>query len=156
MVPQNCQKAFGRCDSDIIPGGVSTILDPRPLVGDVSYDTRIAHCHKERTIALTFDDGPSEYTSDLLDLLAKYDAKATFFITGNNNGKGEIDTTKQWFDLIKRMVAEGHQVGSHTFDHVRLSTTSAELRKLEILKNERAIANIIGKGYPIHLILSSV
>jgi peptidoglycan/xylan/chitin deacetylase (PgdA/CDA1 family) len=114
----------------------------------VSYDERIEHCLKERTIALTFDDGPSEYTSELLDLLASYDAKATFFIGGNNNGKGEIDTTKEWFDLIRRMVAEGHQVGSHTFDHVRLSKIPSELRNIEILKNERAIANIIGEWHP--------
>jgi peptidoglycan/xylan/chitin deacetylase (PgdA/CDA1 family) len=114
----------------------------------VSYDKRIEHCLKERTIALTFDDGPSEHTSELLDLLASYDAKATFFIGGNSNGKGEIDTTKEWFDLIRRMVAEGHQVGSHTFDHVRLSKIPSELRNIEMLKNERAIANIIGKWHP--------
>jgi peptidoglycan/xylan/chitin deacetylase (PgdA/CDA1 family) len=145
MVPKNCQKAFGRCDSDNIPAGGNTSSDARPLIGKISYDKRIEHCLKERTIALTFDDGPSEHTGNLLDILAEYNAKATFFIAGNNNGKGEIDTTKKWFDLIRRMIAEGHQVASHTFDHVRLSKTSSELRKIEMLKNERAIANIVGE-----------
>lgn len=94
---------------------------------------------------MTFDDGPGEHTSALLDLLATYDAKATFFIVSNNDGRGEIDTNKKWFDLNRRMVAEGHQVASNTFDHVRLSMAPSELRRTEILKNERAIANIIGK-----------
>jgi peptidoglycan/xylan/chitin deacetylase (PgdA/CDA1 family) len=40
-------------------------------------------------VTLTFDDGPTRYTGDLLDLLDKYDAKATFFITGINNGTNE-------------------------------------------------------------------
>ena len=145
MVPHRCQKAFGRCDSDTIPSGANTSTDARPFVGKVTYDHRIEHCLQERTIALTFDDGPSQHTHELLDLLATYNAKATFFVSGNNNGKGAIDTTKQWFDVVRRMIAEGHQVGSHTFDHARLSKVPSELRKIELLKNERAIANIIGQ-----------
>lgn len=129
----------------MIPVGIDTSTDPRPLIGEVTYAKRIEHCLRERTFAMTFDDGPGEYTSALLNLLAAYDAKATFFVAGNNDGKGEIDMNKQWFDLIRRMVAEGHQVASHTFDHVRLSMAPSELRKSEILKNERAIANIIGR-----------
>ena len=129
----------------MVPVGIDTSTDPRPLIGEVTYTKRIEHCLRERTFAMTFDDGPGEHTSALLDLLATYDAKATFFIVSNNDGKGEIDTNKTWFDLIRRMVAEGHQVASHTFDHVRLSMAPSELRKTEILKNERAIANIIGK-----------
>lgn len=153
-VPQNCQNAFGRCDSDAIPLGGNTSTDARPLVGDVSYDKRIEHCLRKRTIALTFDDGPGEKTGDLLDLLHHYKAKATFFIGGNNNGKGEIDTTKDWFKIIRRMVAEGHQVASHTFNHVQLSKIPSELRKIEMLKNERAFANIIGKSGTLRLFLS--
>ena len=128
----------------MIPAGRSTSTDSRSLIGDVPYDKRVEHCVKERTIALTYDDGPNEHTSALLDLLADYNAKATFFICGNSNGKGAIDTTEKWFDLIKRMIAEGHQVASHTFGHVRLSDARGEDRKTEMLKNERAIANIIG------------
>lgn len=128
----------------MIPGGRSTSTDARPLIGDVPYDKPIEHCVKERTIALTYDDGPNEHTSLLLDLLAVYKAKATFFISGSSNGKGAIDTTEKWFDLIKRMIAEGHQVASQTFGHVRLSDARGEVRKTEMLQNERAIANIIG------------
>lgn len=48
----------------------------------VPYATPIFHCNKPGMIALTFDDGPFDWTSALLDLLKSYDAKATFFITG--------------------------------------------------------------------------
>jgi len=61
-------------------------------------------------IALTFDDGPdAELTPLILDLLAEYNAKATFFCIGN-----KIEPNK---DLVKRIVAEGHSVGNHTFEH---------------------------------------
>lgn len=46
----------------------------------------IYDCLVAGDMALTFDDGPANYTSHILDLLDQYNAKATFFITGNNNG----------------------------------------------------------------------
>ncbi len=57
-------------------------------------------------IYLTFDDGPGAYTAQLLDILAKYNVKATFFVTGNGSD-----------DMIKREYDEGHAVGLHTFSH---------------------------------------
>ena len=57
-------------------------------------------------IYLTFDDGPYEYTSQILDTLAKYNIKATFFVTGKGSD-----------DLIKREYDEGHTVGIHTYTH---------------------------------------
>ena len=58
------------------------------------------------TIYLTFDDGPGIYTNDLLDILAKYDVKATFFVTG----AGDDET-------ILREFKEGHAIGLHTISH---------------------------------------
>ena len=101
-------------------------------------------------MALTFDDGPAELTSQLLDILKTYSFKATFFVTGNNLGKGQIDTTTSWTNVIRRMNDEGHQVASHTWSHYSLSNLTSELRKLQMTKNERAIANIIGK-YPTYM-----
>lgn len=60
-----------------------------------------------KVIYLTFDDGPGPYTAELLDVLAKHDVKATFFVVGSvKNG-----------DLLRRMVQEGHSVGIHTMCH---------------------------------------
>lgn len=59
------------------------------------------------TIYLTFDDGPSRYTGKLLDILKKHNVKATFFVTNQS-----------WNDsLIKRMYAEGHSIGIHSYSH---------------------------------------
>ena len=58
------------------------------------------------TIYLTFDDGPGDYTAELLDILAKYDVKATFFVTGYGSD-----------DMIVREYNEGHAIGLHTSSH---------------------------------------
>ena len=57
-------------------------------------------------IYLTFDDGPGDYTNALLDVLEKYDVKATFFVTGRGDD-----------DVIKREFDEGHRVALHTWSH---------------------------------------
>jgi peptidoglycan/xylan/chitin deacetylase (PgdA/CDA1 family) len=93
---------------------------------------------------LTYDDGPYIYTAKLLDILKEYNFQATFFMTGNNNGKGQIDKGDIYPDLIKRMVAEGHQIASHTWSHYSLSNITSELRISQMVKNEMAINNIIG------------
>lgn len=72
----------------------------------------------EKTVYLTFDDGPCSYTKQLLDVLKKHDAKATFFIIGE---RGNID-------IIKRAYEEGHAIGVHTYTH----------EYKQIYKNEQA------------------
>jgi peptidoglycan/xylan/chitin deacetylase (PgdA/CDA1 family) len=67
----------------------------------------ITSCTTPNTIALTFDDGPSEYTNELLDLLSEYGARSTFFLLG--------DGSLAHPDAIQRMRREGHQVASHTY-----------------------------------------
>ena len=124
--------------------------DPRPLIGQVSYDNDIYECTQPNVVALTYDDGPYIYTNQLLDVLKSYGFKATFFITGNNLNKGAIDVTEPWPTIIKRMVAEGHQIASHTWSHYSLSNIPSNVRKDQMVKNERAIANIIGK-YPTYM-----
>lgn len=69
----------------------------------------IASCTKPNTVALTFDDGPFDYTDDVLDLLGNAGMKATFFLNGLNWG-----SIHDYSSTVERMVAEGHQIGSHT------------------------------------------
>jgi peptidoglycan/xylan/chitin deacetylase (PgdA/CDA1 family) len=95
---------------------------------------------------LTYDDGPQKVlTSHVLDVFASYNAKATFFITGNNINKGEIDITPEFVSVIKRMDAEGHQIASHTWTHLDLSAVNQIDRKNQMWKNEMALRNIVGK-----------
>lgn len=64
----------------------------------------------KQTIAyLTFDDGPSENTGEILDILKEYNVKATFFVVGK-----DLDEDKE---LYKRIVAEGHTLGMHSYSH---------------------------------------
>lgn len=103
------------------------------------------------TVALTYDDGPTRYTGDLLDLLKRYDAPATFFITGVNNGKGEIDDPDlPWASLIERMQASGHQIASHTWSHEDLGKITPEQRRDQMEKNEAALRNIMG-AFPTYM-----
>lgn len=85
---------------------------------------------KEKSIYLTFDAGyDNGYTEHILDVLKKHNIKAAFFVVGN--------LIKDRPELIKRMAAEGHIVGNHTFTHPDMSAISdkeafeAELQKLE-------------------------
>ncbi len=59
---------------------------------------------------LTFDDGPSEVTTEILDVLKRKNVKATFFLVGN-------EITEEREEIVKRELAEGHQVGIHTYSH---------------------------------------
>jgi len=139
------------CDANKTPGGASTRNDARPQKGNVAYGGGgIYTCQKPGTVAITYDDGPYIYTDRVLDQFASYGFKATFFVTGINIGKGAIDTTAQWSNVIKRMVAEGHQVASHTWSHQDLSAITDAQRYDQMVKNEMAIRNIIGK-YPTYM-----
>lgn len=64
---------------------------------------------KEKKIALTFDDGPSEFTLEVLELLKKYNAKAAFFCIGKNIEKHP--------EIVKQIIAQGHLVGNHSYSH---------------------------------------
>lgn len=61
-----------------------------------------------KVIYLTFDDGPSAYTEELLEILARYGVKATFFVTGGY---------EPYFDMIGRAKEEGHTIGIHCYRH---------------------------------------
>lgn len=63
------------------------------------------------TVYLTFDDGPSDRTAEILDILKKENIKATFFVVGREGAK------ENGQELMKRVVAEGHAIGVHTYTH---------------------------------------
>ncbi|KAF6838434.1 chitin deacetylase [Colletotrichum musicola] len=143
----DCQFQFGpACDANKTPPGLNTSSIARNQLGQVAYGgPGVYSCVNPDDVALTFDDGPDRYTNDLLDLLKKYNASATFMVTGNNNAKGEIDnTTLPWANVIKRMYNEGHQIASHTWSHADLCQITSAQRRNEMYKLEMALRNIIG------------
>ncbi|KAH8895470.1 polysaccharide deacetylase [Thozetella sp. PMI_491] len=132
----------------------AAVVDDKTVKRDsaVPFGPIIEHCTVPGTVALTFDDGPYIYTSHVLDLLDQYGAKATFFVNGDNYGRGLIDDpATAWPDILRRMVNSNHQIGSHTWDHVAdLSTTDAATRQDEMKKLEVALTNVLGH-YPTYM-----
>lgn len=102
--------------------------------------------NKEKKVYLTFDDGPTpEVTEWTLNQLKQYDAKATFFCIGENIQKHP--------EIFKKVIAEGHSIGNHTFNHLNGWQTSTEnyienfkLCEIEILK-QFSILNLKSKIY---------
>lgn len=92
-------------------------------------------------VALTFDDGPKQGTTDrLLDGLKERGASATFFLVG------EYAAVNQ--DLVRRMRDEGHQVGNHTWSHVRLLGKDTDALLREVQHMELLLREILeGSGY---------
>jgi peptidoglycan/xylan/chitin deacetylase (PgdA/CDA1 family) len=82
-------------------------------------------------IRLTFDDGPSQWTEPILDLLAEHGQTATFFVVGESiAGRGRI---------LQRMLEEGHTIGNHTFTHARLT----DLENAQVSAEFRACSAVI-------------
>lgn len=143
----DCQINYGSgCDGNKKPDGVDTASVSRPKVGKVLYGgAGIYECVTTGDIALTFDDGPYLYTNDLLDKLKSYGAKATFFITGNNIGKGRInDPSTIYPAILRRMHAEGHQIASHTWSHENASQLTNTQFTNQMVWNEIAINSVLG------------
>jgi peptidoglycan/xylan/chitin deacetylase (PgdA/CDA1 family) len=107
--------------------------------------TLITSCLVPGTIALTFDDGPWTYTDQMLDVLQSFNVKATFFVVGNNMGKGRMDDASTGWPLImRRMYAAGHQIASHSWTHQDLTQINSTLQQAQIIYNEMAFRNLFG------------
>jgi peptidoglycan-N-acetylglucosamine deacetylase len=90
-------------------------------------------------IALTFDDGPDpRWTPAILDILKDKGVHASFFIIGENAGT--------YPDLVRREVAEGHDVGNHTFTHPNLSVVPDQIVKLELDTTRKLFESITGRS----------
>ncbi|MGL5750197.1 MAG: polysaccharide deacetylase family protein [Paraclostridium sp.] len=92
----------------------------------------------KKYLAITFDDGPHpKETDEVLDILKKYDVKATFFIAGKH---------ANWYNKpLKRTYAEGHEIGNHTFSHPDISNLSNEQLENEIIKCEEELIKVTGE-----------
>jgi cellulose synthase/poly-beta-1,6-N-acetylglucosamine synthase-like glycosyltransferase/peptidoglycan/xylan/chitin deacetylase (PgdA/CDA1 family)/spore germination protein YaaH len=90
-------------------------------------------------VTITFDDGPDpEWTPQILDILKARGVKATFFVVGRN--------AEDHPDLIRRIVAEGHLIGNHTYTHGNLAEMPEWRMRLEVDGTERLIESITGRS----------
>jgi peptidoglycan/xylan/chitin deacetylase (PgdA/CDA1 family) len=93
---------------------------------------------QDKAVALTFDDGPEEeWTPKVLDILKQKNVKATFFVIGKQ--------VQKYPEMLRRINAEGHIVGDHTFDHADLTKLDAKQVDEEIEKCALIIHDTIGK-----------
>src|ERR1700676_2389621 len=115
-------------DSNSAPGTAPSPEKPAPSAqgrGDQPY------------IAMTFDDGPSaENTPRLLEMLKQRNIKATFFLIGQNAASNP--------DIVRQILADGHEVGNHSWTHPQLSKLSDDRVTTEINKTQDAIKEASG------------
>ncbi|KAK1987071.1 chitin deacetylase [Colletotrichum cereale] len=130
-VPLESSSAFTTRDMD------------RPRFGTVPYGVDITRCTVNGKVALTFDDGPGEFTEKVLDTLEKNgNIKATFFLVGTNGQNGIANPA--YTPLLKRMLGAGHQLASHSWSHKDFNTISRDQQVEEIVKNEEMFAETLG------------
>jgi cellulose synthase/poly-beta-1,6-N-acetylglucosamine synthase-like glycosyltransferase/peptidoglycan/xylan/chitin deacetylase (PgdA/CDA1 family) len=114
----------------------AAVRDGGPLI-DASGDVPRSSGMPERTVALTFDDGPDpRWTPLVLDTLRRHGVHATFFVVGSQVARHP--------DLARRIIAEGHEIGAHTFSHPRLDELPRWRRDLEHAQTQAAIAAATG------------
>ena len=91
----------------------------------------------DKKLVLTFDDGPSDkYTARILDILKKEKAPATFFLIGSNAEANH--------GLVRRIFAEGHEIGNHTYRHENLNDMMFWAAELELIRTRRTIEGLTG------------
>ena len=95
-----------------------------------------ARSAEKSVLALTFDDGPSEWTPSILDLLAEHNARATFFVLGTAIAGRER--------TLERALSEGHELGLHSWSHRHLIQLSAAEIRDEMLETQAAIKRATG------------
>lgn len=92
----------------------------------------------KKIAALTFDDGPHpQLTDEILDILAEYNVKATFFVIGKN--------AERYKKQLIRAYSEGHEIGNHTYSHLTASNANAEKLTAELKKTDKIISDITGQ-----------
>ncbi|MEV6208791.1 bifunctional polysaccharide deacetylase/glycosyltransferase family 2 protein [Kitasatospora sp. NPDC051914] len=123
-------------DIDTVPENLLTggpVVDARGDKNDEPVSYRIP----DRTIVLSFDDGPDPtWTPKLLDVLKDRGVHASFFVTGS--------MTAQHPDIVRRMVDEGHEIGLHTFTHPDLTLQSKARLTFELSQTQLALAGVAG------------
>ena len=94
-----------------------------------------------REIALTFDDGPSEWTPPILDLFKEHGARGTFFVLGASTGGRE--------DIVRRTAAEGHELGNHLYSHADPEELADDALRDELERTGSLLETLVGRR-PVH------
>ncbi len=102
-----------------------------------SQGSEAVDCSEEKCVALTFDDGPAPTTTPkLLDILAREEVPATFFVLGSQ--------VEKYPEIVKRAALEGHEIGNHTWKHDRLTSLPSKAARKDLDKTNRMIEKASG------------
>ncbi|MBR6467474.1 MAG: polysaccharide deacetylase family protein [Desulfovibrio sp.] len=105
--------------------------EPTPVYGGTSISNQPMG---ENLCAITFDDGPSIFTPHLLDMLDYYGISATFFQLGKN--------AAYYPDIVKRVLAEGHEVGSHSYSHPNMRKLSYQAKEEQLARTDQILRSL--------------
>ena len=133
-------------DANALSDEEKIILDPNDLDEDVhlapyttpfiELDQSINHGIPKGYVALTFDDGPSKYSAEIMEVLKAYNAGGTFFFTGIN--------AQKYPESIQYIQSNGYSIGSHSMSHPKLSAISLYAQKFEIMESIHILNEITG------------
>ena len=112
------------------------ILDENNDIDDKGKDN-IKEKKPLKYVALTFDDGPSSFTEEIIDLLQKYDYNATFFVLGNK-------LNLNYKDILKKSIKNGNEIGVHGYSHRSFTKMRQATMEEEITKTKKYIKNLTG------------
>jgi cellulose synthase/poly-beta-1,6-N-acetylglucosamine synthase-like glycosyltransferase/peptidoglycan/xylan/chitin deacetylase (PgdA/CDA1 family) len=122
----------GQVPAAVIDGGPVISATERPRTVGV----------RARTIALTFDDGPDAvWTPKILEVLRRHQVHATFFVVGTQAARHP--------EILRQIVADGHELGVHTFTHTDLGQEPAWRQSLELNETQLVIAGATGQTTPL-------
>lgn len=138
QVPPDGQAAIADPELPELEGGSESAHRPHQDPPKPPAGAYLRGDRRYRLAAITFDDGPdTTFTPRILDVLKKQGVKATFYVVGKRASVRP--------DLVKRMVAEGHEVGNHSWNHPSLTKISAVRVHKEIAETHQLLRRLTGK-----------
>ncbi len=117
--------------NNIVVQNVSTDQINIPFI---ELDETITYSIEDGTVALTFDDGPSQYSMEIVDMLKKYEVGGTFFFIGQN--------IKKYPEHVKYVQSNGYSIGSHSLNHIDMPTTSYANQEKELVQSIELLEEI--------------
>ncbi|MGN9784208.1 polysaccharide deacetylase family protein [Nonomuraea sp. ZG12] len=101
-------------------------------------EPRRLDCDRTGCVALTFDDGPGRHTGRLLDVLRAREVKATFFVVG------EMVAAGRGAERVRQMVADGHELGNHSWSHRQLTTLPKHRIRRQLQRTDQVVRALTG------------
>ncbi|EFI27453.1 chitin deacetylase [Coprinopsis cinerea okayama7 len=114
-----------------------------PSYPEYPFGCVVGTCSVPNTVAITFNGGPSQFTSSVVDILNKHNMKATFFVTGKKDGQCIYD----YADAVIKADDAGHQIGSYTWGHLNLTDSTRDEILEDDAKFRDAMRKILGKRF---------